>query len=265
MRVYVFEDREYPTLTELCRAHGGLVLPSSPDDDLLAGLGIGTAERPDPAPTPEETLALAKARRAAAVASIVVEVDGLPFDGDEDAQRRMNNALTVGDLSGQSSTPWVLADDSVREVTRAQLEKALVLSVQRMAELWMLPYAETDTAAGPESGQTPDQSGEEKGGQTPGQTGQTGEEKGEQSGQTPDQSGGQSGEEKGEQTPDQTGQTSGQTSEEKGEQTSDQSGEEKGDQTPDQTGQTGQSGDTSSGPSSGPSSDVSEEGGVHAG
>ena len=226
MRVYVFEDREYPTLTELCRAHGGLVLPSSPDDDLLAGLGIGTAERPDPAPTPEETLALAKARRAAAVASIVVEVDGLSFDGDEDAQRRMNNALTVGDLSGQSSTPWVLADNSVREVTRAQLEKALVLSVQRMAELWMLPYAETDTAAGPESGQTPGQSGEEKGGQPSDQTGQTSEEKGEQ-------------------TPDQTG----------------QSGEEKGGQTPDQTGQTGQSGDTSSGPSS----DVSEEGGVHAG
>ena len=208
MRVYVFEDREYPTLTELCRAHGGLVLPSSPDDDLLAGLGIGTAERPDPAPTPEETLALAKARRAAAVASIVVEVDGLSFDGDEDAQRRMNNALTVGDLSGQSSTPWVLADNSVREVTRAQLEKALVLSVQRMAELWMLPYAETDTAAGPESGQP--------------------------------------GEEKGEQPSDQTGQTGG------------QSGEEKGGQTPDQSGQ---SGDTSSGPSS----DVSEEGGVHAG
>lgn len=210
MRVYVFEDREYPTLTELCRAHGGLVLPSSPDDDLLAGLGIGTAERPDPAPTPEETLALAKARRAAAVASIVVEVDGLPFDGDEDAQRRMNNALTVGDLSGQSSTPWVLADNSVREVTRAQLEKALVLSVQRMAELWMLPYAETDTATGPESGQTPGQSGEEKGGQPS----------------------------------DQTGQTSGQTSEEKGEQTSDQSGG----QTPDQSGDT--SSGPSSGPSS---------------
>lgn len=239
MRVYVFEDREYPTLTELCRAHGGLVLPSSPDDDLLAGLGIGTAERPDPAPTPEETLALAKARRAAAVASIVVEVDGLPFDGDEDAQRRMNNALTVGDLSGQSSTPWVLADDSVREVTRAQLEKALVLSVQRMAELWMLPYAETDTATGPESGQPGGQSDEEKGEQPSDQSGQTGEEKGEQ-------------------TPDQTGQTSGQTGEEKGEQSSDQTGG----QTPDQTGQ---SGDTSSGQSSGPSSDVSEEGGVHAG
>lgn len=197
MRVYVFEDREYPTLTELCRAHGGLVLPSSPDDDLLAGLGIGTAERPDPAPTPEETLALAKARRAAAVASIVVEVDGLPFDGDEDAQRRMNNALTVGDLSGQSSTPWVLADDSVREVTRAQLEKALVLSVQRMAELWMLPYAETDTTTGPESDQTPDQPGD-----------QSDEEKG---GQTPDQTGGQTDEEKGGQTPGQTDQ-SGDTS-----------------------------------------------------
>lgn len=242
MRVYVFEDREYPTLTELCRAHGGLVLPSSPDDDLLAELGIGTAERPDPAPTPEETLALAKARRAAAVASIVVEVDGLPFDGDEDAQRRMNNALTVGDLSGQSSTPWVLADNSVREVTRAQLEKALVLSVQRMAELWMLPYAETDTATGPESGQSGDQSDEEKGEQTPDQTGQPGD---------------QSDEEKGGQTPGQTSQSGGQSDEEKGEQTSDQ------------TGQTGQSGDTSSGPSSGQSSgqssDVSEEGGVHAG
>lgn len=151
MRVYQYADKEYTSLTALCRAHDELVLPPDADGDLLAATGITPAERPDPGPTPEEALARAKALRAAAVAAIVVEVDGLPFNGDEDAQRRMNNALTVGDLSGQSSTPWVLADNSVREVSRAQLEKALVLSVQRMSELWMLPY--TETAAGQESGQ----------------------------------------------------------------------------------------------------------------
>lgn len=151
MRVYQFADKEYTSLTALCRAHDELVLPPDADVELLAATGITLAERPDPEPTPEEALAQAKALRAAAVAAIVVEVDGLPFNGDEDAQRRMNNALTVGDLSGQSSTPWVLADNSVREVSRAQLEKALVLSVQRMSELWMLPY--TETAAGQEPGQ----------------------------------------------------------------------------------------------------------------
>lgn len=151
MRVYQFADKEYTSLTALCRAHDELVLPPDADVELLAATGITLAERPEPEPTPEEALAQAKALRAAAVAGIVVEVDGLPFNGDEDAQRRMNNALTVGDLSGQSSTPWVLADNSVREVSRAQLEKALVLSVQRMSELWMLPY--TETAAGQEAGQ----------------------------------------------------------------------------------------------------------------
>lgn len=151
MRVYQFADKEYTSLTALCRAHDELVLPPDADVELLAATGITLAERPEPEPTPEEALAQAKALRAAAVAGIVVEVDGLPFNGDEDAQRRMNNALTVGDLSGQSSTPWVLADNSVREVSRAQLEKALVLSVQRMSELWMLPY--TETAAVQEPGQ----------------------------------------------------------------------------------------------------------------
>lgn len=159
MRVYQFADKEYTSLTALCRAHDELVLPPDADVELLAATGITLAERPEPEPTPEEALAQAKALRAAAVAGIVVEVDGLPFNGDEDAQRRMNNALTVGDLSGQSSTPWVLADNSVREVSRAQLEKALVLSVQRMSELWMLPYTET------ESGQEPGQDVETEVGQ----------------------------------------------------------------------------------------------------
>lgn len=175
MRVYQFADKEYTSLTALCRAHDELVLPPDADVELLAATGITLAERPDPEPTPEEALAQAKALRAAAVAAIVVEVDGLPFNGDEDAQRRMNNALTVGDLSGQSSTPWVLADNSVREVSRAQLEKALVLSVQRMSELWMLPY--TETAAGQDAGQD----AETAAGQEPGQDAET--EAGQDAGQ----------------------------------------------------------------------------------
>lgn len=159
MRVYQFADKEYTSLTALCRAHDELVLPPDADAELLAATGITSAERPDPEPTPEEASAQAKALRAAAVAGIVVEVDGLLFDGNEDAQRRMSNALTVSNLCGQETTPWVLADNSVREVSRAQLEKALVLSVQRMAELWMLPYAETaagqdaETTTGQDAGQ----------------------------------------------------------------------------------------------------------------
>lgn len=96
--------------------------------------------------TPEEqkaqNLAVAKRERAAKVAAIKVEVDGMTFDGDESAQSRMARAITAAETAGLDSTVWVLADNSVATVTKAQLQQALAKAMVAMGELWTQPYTE---------------------------------------------------------------------------------------------------------------------------
>ena len=103
---------------------------------------------------PEEVaLANAKAERAKAVASITVEVDGMVFDGDETAQDRMARAITMfqaSSLPEDTTTAWVLADNTVAQVTVAQLAQALLMSGQKQTELWIKPYAGEDTYTGGE-------------------------------------------------------------------------------------------------------------------
>lgn len=96
--------------------------------------------------TPEEqeaqNLTIAKRERAAKVAAIKVEVDGMRFDGDESAQSRMARAITAAETAGLESTVWVLADNSVATVTKAQLQQALSKAMLAMGELWTEPYTE---------------------------------------------------------------------------------------------------------------------------
>lgn len=101
-----------------------------------------------PEPTAEEVkaqaLAQAKTERAEAVSKITVEVDGKTFDGDETAQTRMGRtiaaAIALGvDLTAEKRT-WVLADNSVAEVTIAQLAEALRLAGDAQTALWTVPY-----------------------------------------------------------------------------------------------------------------------------
>lgn len=100
--------------------------------------------------TPEEQeaqeLAIAKRERAAKVAAIKVEVDGMRFDGDESAQSRMARAITAAETAGLESTVWVLADNTVKNVTKAQLQQALSKAMLAMAELWTKPYIEEPKA-----------------------------------------------------------------------------------------------------------------------
>lgn len=94
--------------------------------------------------TPEEqeaqNLAIAKRERAAKVAAITVEVDGMVFDGDEQAQSRMARAVTAAETAGLESTVWVLADNTVATVTKVQLQQALAKAMIAMSELWTYPY-----------------------------------------------------------------------------------------------------------------------------
>lgn len=94
---------------------------------------------------PEEVaLKNAKEERAQAVAAITVEVDGMVFDGDETAQERMARTVAVATANGMpmtTETTWVLADNTVAQVTLQQLAQACLLAGQKQTELWTLPYA----------------------------------------------------------------------------------------------------------------------------
>ena len=96
----------------------------------------------EPEPTAEELaareLAQAKAERADAVGKIIVEVDGMAFDGDEESQQRVARSIIA--LEDGETVPWVLYDNTIAEVTKAQLKQVLRLAGQKQSELWVVPY-----------------------------------------------------------------------------------------------------------------------------
>ncbi|EWC40210.1 DUF4376 domain-containing protein, partial [Stutzerimonas stutzeri] len=76
-----------------------------------------------------------KDNRAAAVAAIKVEVDGMVFQGDETSQTRMARSLSV--MKDDETIRWVLADNTPAQVTKAQLVEALRLAGAEQARLWV--------------------------------------------------------------------------------------------------------------------------------
>ena len=97
-----------------------------------------------PDPTAEEIaqqeLAQAKAERANAVENITVEVDGMIFQGDETSQTRMSRSIVA--MNDEDRITWVLADDTIAQVSKAQLQEALRKAGEKQTELWTKPYEE---------------------------------------------------------------------------------------------------------------------------
>lgn len=122
-------------MTELGNLPEGalLVRPEKPADVLAA-----------------EALAQAKVKRAAAVAALTVQVDGMTFDADEIAQERMSRAVTAAIATGEgtsATTTWVLHDNTVATVTIKQLATALRLAGEEQTRLWTVPYEASYTPA----------------------------------------------------------------------------------------------------------------------
>ena len=84
-----------------------------------------------------EARELFKQEREKAVAAIVVEVDGLLFDGDEVAQTRMARAALV--MQEGETTTWVQANNIPAEVTKAQLIAAIRLAGAEQTTVWVMP------------------------------------------------------------------------------------------------------------------------------
>lgn len=85
-----------------------------------------------------ETQAIAeyKASRQEAVNNIKVTTEaGNTFDGDETSQTRMVRAASL--MDDEEVTTWVLADNTVIEVTKAELMEASKLAGQEQTKLWI--------------------------------------------------------------------------------------------------------------------------------
>lgn len=96
-----------------------------------------------------ETLAQAKADRANAVSKITVWVDGMEFDGDEESQQRLSRVVSIASTLGvdidNTYQTWVLANNTIAQVTIRQLARACELAGKKQTELWTKPYESETT------------------------------------------------------------------------------------------------------------------------
>lgn len=80
-----------------------------------------------------------KAARQVAVEAIkVTTAAGNTFDGDETSQTRMARAIIALQATGTPSITWVLADNTVIQVTASELTEALALAGAAQAAVWVL-------------------------------------------------------------------------------------------------------------------------------
>lgn len=100
-----------------------------------------------PPPSPEEIaeaeMKKAKEQRAEYVSKIIVTVDDLPFDGDETSQDRMARSCVA--LNEGETVQWVLADNTIAQVTKEQLRQALRLAGEAQTAIWADPYLGEET------------------------------------------------------------------------------------------------------------------------
>ena len=80
--------------------------------------------------------------RADFVSKIIVTVDEFQFDGDETSQDRMARSIVA--LNDGETVQWVLADNSVAQVTKEQLRQALRLAGEAQTAIWADPYTKSE-------------------------------------------------------------------------------------------------------------------------
>lgn len=128
----VKDDEKYAEVAQWCNENNAFIEDKGDYYEVVA----------IPEPTVEElqaqALAKAKAERADAVERITVEVDGMKFDGDETSQGRMARSAVA--MNDEETIVWVLHDNTIAQVTKAQLLQALRLAGEEQTRLWTMPY-----------------------------------------------------------------------------------------------------------------------------
>ena len=133
----IFENKYTPQVVKWCNNNNAVIVEIEKQ-----GTNRLFQIQEKPALTEEElaqiALEEAKAARADYVSKIIVEVDGMMFDGDETSQDRMARSIVALDLD--ETVQWVLADNSIALVTRAQLREALRKAGTAQTAIWSDPY-----------------------------------------------------------------------------------------------------------------------------
>lgn len=132
----------YAAAAKWCNENGNATIEDKGDYYEVVALSEPTQEELE-----AQELVQAKSERAEAVSKIIVEVDGMKFDGDETAQTRMGRTIAAAvalgvDIDTYTQT-WVLADNTVANPTIKQLAEALKLAGEEQTKLWTVPYEET--------------------------------------------------------------------------------------------------------------------------
>lgn len=65
----------------------------------------------------------------------VTTSSGKVFDGDEVARNNMVSAIIASEFLGVTTANWKLADNTVANVTVAEVKEALALAIQRVGEI----------------------------------------------------------------------------------------------------------------------------------
>ena len=86
----------------------------------------------------EKVSAYNKKVKERSVSSILITtVAGKIFDGDELSQDRMLRAIRIAEITGNTTTQWKLADNSIVEVTLDELKEALSLAGDQISNIWL--------------------------------------------------------------------------------------------------------------------------------
>lgn len=62
---------------------------------------------------------------------------GKVFDGDEKSQERILRAINIATITGDTTTQWKMADNTIIEVTLEELKEALALAGKEMSRIWL--------------------------------------------------------------------------------------------------------------------------------
>lgn len=62
---------------------------------------------------------------------------GKVFDGDEKSQERILRAINIATITGDTTTQWKMADNTIIEVTLEELKEAIALAGKEMSRIWL--------------------------------------------------------------------------------------------------------------------------------
>lgn len=146
MIYYRYKEKDYDSLDFLLKTElSNISLPSDPSEKLLKSIGIDVIVVEDVEGISEDQLIKDKKTvRNNTIAHLTVEVNGKVFNADQTSQSRIKNAIDHLEMTGKPSKDWVMADNSICEVTVEELKEAYIKALDLQDSIWIQPYLDTE-------------------------------------------------------------------------------------------------------------------------